>query len=169
MPADDPKPAAKRHLPILQAPRDPPSPPPAAPEEEDRPPWRRVALGAAATFLVWLPLSALVETLVRRLLVVDDLAAAAPSAGAILVAAHAFAFFLGAFAGGAVPARIGADRPRREGALAGATAALLAWLIALAQGAAGGALVWALLLVILVTLGAAAGTLGARLVQRLRR
>lgn len=167
MAPDEPKPSEKRRLPILQSAPEPPRGPHDE-AEEDRPAWRRMALGVAATFLVWLPLSALVEAIVRRVFAVHAAQEAAPSAGPALISGHALAFCAGALAGGVLVGRLGADRARREGALTGGLAALLSWLIALGQGTPGGALVWALLLVILMTLGGGAGSVGGRLGERFR-
>lgn len=155
MAAEEPKPAEKRRLPVLQSAGEPPQDGP----EEDRPPWRRVALGVAMTFLVWLPLSALVDA--------TSAAGAWPASG--ILAGHALAFCAGALSGGALAGWLGAERSRREGALVGAVAALLAWVLALTMGAPGGGLVWGLLLVLLVTMGGGAGAAGGRLGERLRR
>ncbi len=154
MAAEEPKPAEKRRLPVLQSAPEPPQDGP----EGDRPPWRRVALGAAGTFLVWLPLSALV----------DATSAAHAWATSGIIAGHAAGFCAGALAGGALAGWLGAERARRGRALVGAFAALLAWVLALTMGAPGGGLVWGLLLVILVTMGGGAGAAGGRLGERLR-
>lgn len=137
------------------------------PPEEERPPWHWVALGAAATFLVWLPLAALAESLVRRPVTSAD-ARGEMGAGLWLLAAHALAFCTGAFAGGLLVGRLGGKAGRKEATLAGIAAGALAWLIALVQGAPGGALVWGLLLVIITSLGGFAGALGGRAGLRLR-
>jgi hypothetical protein len=153
MAAEEPKPAEKRRLPMLQSAPEPPR----DAAGEDRPAWRRVALGVTATFLVWLPLAALLPK--------PD---AASGTDPVLAAVHMLAFCTGALAGGALAGGLGAERARREGALSGAGAAVVAWLAAVTQGAAGGAVLWGVMLVILATLGAGAGSAGGRLGERLR-
>ena len=152
--ADEPKPDGKRRLPVLQTRDDPP--------EEERPPWHWIGLGAVATFLAWLPLAALAETVTRRLVTIDDARGAPAPAGLWLVAAHALAFFAAGFLGGLLVGRAGGKAGRREATLSGAAAGGLAWLIAAAQGTPGGALVWGLLLLIITLLGALAGHAGGR-------
>jgi MFS family permease len=151
--------APKRRLPVLQTRDEPPETP-----EEDRPPRHWIAIGAAATFLVWLPLATLAVTIVGRLFGAEE----APGARVWMISGHTLAFFAGAFAGGLLVGRLGGKAGRQEATLAGIAAGVLAWLIALTQGAPGGALVWGLLLVIIATVGGLAGMLGGRLGLRMR-
>jgi MFS family permease len=138
------------------------------PKLEERPPWRWISLGAVATFLVWLPLAALVERVVQPLAAPSATADTSGAARLLIVGAHALAFFAGAFAGGLLVGRLGGKAGRREAALAGAAAGTLAWLIAASQGTAGGGLTWGLLLVIMAMVGAGGGALGGSLGLRLR-
>lgn len=156
--AEEHQPDGKRRLPVLQGRHDPPGEPPV----EERPPWRWVPIGAAATFLAWLPLAALAEGVTRRLVAIEDARGAPAPAGIWLVAAHALAFFVAGSLGGLLVGRAGGKAGRREATLAGAAAGALAWLIAAAQGTPGGALVWGSLLVIITGLGAIAGHAGGR-------
>ncbi|MFO0590173.1 MAG: hypothetical protein U0441_21705 [Polyangiaceae bacterium] len=139
------------------------------PPEEERPPWHWIPLGAFATFLVWLPLAAGTERIVRHFLDAAD-ARGEPiaAAGLVLLCGHAVAFALGATCAGVLVGRLGKGIGRREAPLGGALAAALAWLIAANQGTPGGPLVWGLLLVILCSLGAAFGSLGGTLGKRWR-
>jgi MFS family permease len=147
---------------VLQANGEPP--------EEERPPWHWVPLGAFATFLVWLPLSAFTERVVRHFMEAAEANGGhLMAAGVGLVAGHAGAFFAGSLAGGVLVGRLGAGAGRREAAMGGALAGLLAWLIAAAQGTPGGALVWGLLVVIIATIGAGGGALGGSLGLRWKR
>jgi hypothetical protein len=165
--AEQQKPGGKRRLPVLQSREEPPAadPPPAA---DERPPARWVAIGAAATFLAWLPLAALAEASTRRLVAVEDGRGVPAPAGVWLVAAHAFAFFAAGVLGGLLVGRAGGAAGRREATLAGAGAGALAWLIAAAQGTPGGAIVWGPLLALIAGLGAIAGYVGGRIGLRLR-
>jgi tRNA-(ms[2]io[6]A)-hydroxylase len=151
-------PAPKRRLPVLNQ-KEP------QPEAEERPPWHWVPLGSFATFLLWLPMSALVEPLTKRGAGEDGGAAA----GAQVVIGHALAFFLAAFGAGVLVGRVGARAERKHAALGGALAAVLAWLIAAGQGTPGGAIVWGALLAILALLGTGAALLGGITGIRWRR
>ncbi len=182
MATNESTPPKKRHLPILNQPSvgeghlgtaAEPEASGAVEKAEDRPVWRRVSYGVVATFLVWLPLSVLVETAMRG-------GEGQERGGSLaLVALHGTAFLVGALAGGAVTARfVGAPSSAapsaapptrlavRQGAIAGGAAAGLAWAIAIAQGAHGGAVVWGVLLLILLVLGGSAGGLGGRLFRK---
>lgn len=157
------RPPEKRRLPVLQS-----KPADDEPPLEDRPPWRWISLGAVATFLVWLPLAALVERVVQPLAAPLEGSDANGAARLWAVGAHAFAFLVGAFAGGFLVGRLGGKAGRREATLAGVAAGALAWLIAASQGTAGGALTWGLLLVIMAMVGGGGGALGGSLGLRLR-
>lgn len=158
--------APKRRLPVLQTRDEPPAPP-----DEERPPWHWSPIGAVATFLVWLPLAALAESLTRTAASPADPSAAVPAASLWMLPAQTLAFFVGAFAGGFVVGRLGGKAGRKEATLAGVLAGVLAWLITLTQGPPSGAfmaLVYALMLVILATIGGGAALLGGRVGLRLR-
>lgn len=159
--ADEQKADGKRRLPVLQTRDDPPPP------EEERPPWRWVAIGATATFLVWLPLILLVDLVARRPAVSDGAPPPATEALA-LVAAHTVVFVVAAGLGGLLVGRLGGKAGRKEATLSGVAAGTLAWLIAASQGVPGGALVWGLMLLLLAGLGALGGLVGGRLGLRWR-
>src|SRR4051812_10830835 len=114
--AEQETPAPKRRLPVLQD--EPESREPA--EGEERPSWHWVPLGAFATFLLWLPMSALAEHLVKRAVVADDAAGVQAAAGLWIVGGHAIAFCLGAFGAGVLVGRAGATAGRKHAALGGA-------------------------------------------------
>jgi len=145
---------------VLQTKDEPPSP------DEDRPPWHWAPIGAVATFLVWLPLAALAESLTA-----GTTAGEPATSGVFRLSAQALACFAGAFAGGLLVGRLGGKAGRKEATLSGLLASAIAWLIALSQSDPSSAfmwLVWCLLLVILATIGGAAALLGGRLGLRLR-
>ncbi|WP_437732532.1 hypothetical protein [Sorangium sp. So ce1335] len=141
----------KRKLPVLQGGGD---------EGEDRPPWHWVALGTVATFIAWLPLAGLVNTLLRRMLEGAGDAEAPARVRVAMVALNVVAFALAGVAGGYLVGRFGGRAGRREAAASGAVVATLAWALALAEGAPAGALGWALLLVVMVAIGSAASYAG---------
>lgn len=154
--AEEPPPDGKRRLPVLQG-RGAPGEP-----EEERPPWHWIPLGAAATFLAWLPLATLAESGTRRLLAVEEARGANAAAGVWLLVAHALAFFTAAFLGGLLVGRASTKAGLREATLAGMGAGALAWVLGVSQGTPGGALVWGILLAIMAALGAGAARLGGR-------
>jgi hypothetical protein len=109
--------ATKRRLPLLQ---------PAADEPDSRPRWQWIAFGALATFVVWLPLSALTAMAAARW---STRAASgeAPGVPAAYAAASVVALSAAAWAGGFTIGKWG-DRGlgARDGALAGLAAAAVA-------------------------------------------
>ncbi|WP_437673674.1 hypothetical protein [Sorangium sp. So ce131] len=130
-------------------------------EGEDRPPWQWIALGAAAIFLVWLPLAGLANTLLLRALEPTGDAATPPSARLVTLGLiNVLAFAIAGLAGGYLVGRFGGRAGRREAAASGAAVAATAWAFALAQGALTGALGSAFLLVVLVAIGGAASYAG---------
>ncbi|WP_433930124.1 hypothetical protein AB3662_39970 [Sorangium cellulosum] len=142
----------KRKLPVLQSSGDE--------EGEDRPPWHWIALGTVATFIAWLPLAGLVNTLLRRMLERAGEAEAPTRVRLAMVGLNVIAFALAGVAGGYLVGRFGGRAGRREAAASGAVVAALAWALALADGAPAGALGWALLLVVMVAIGSAASYAG---------
>ncbi|WP_437966377.1 hypothetical protein WMF04_43375 [Sorangium sp. So ce260] len=150
----------KRRLPVLQSGGDD--------EGEERPPWHWIALGTVATFIVWLPLAGLANTLLRRMLERTGDAAAQGSVRFAMVGLNAIAFALAGVAGGYLVGRFGGRAGRREAAASGAVVAALAWALALTEGAPAGALVWALLLAVMVAIGGASSYVGGRAGLRAR-
>jgi tRNA-(ms[2]io[6]A)-hydroxylase len=143
VPNDD----GKRRLPVLSG------APPEEPDEE-RPPWHWSAIGAVASFLVWLPLATAAAVLSRSLLG-DD--AGAPRAPLAMVGLHAGGFALGCAAGGFLVGRFGGRAGPRQAAVSGLLVAAVAWSVGVAAaglagvggltaapvlGALGGATAW---------------------------
>jgi len=156
--------AGKRRLPIVREPEL------ADASDEERPPWHWSAIGAVAVFCAWLPLAALVNALMRRLLEDGGTEAAlAASQRYLMIGANALAFLLASFAGGLLVGRFGAKVGRKEATVSGLVAAAIAWALAALQGARSGLLVWLLLLVVVAVLGAAASRLGGVVGLRMRR
>lgn len=153
-------PSSKRRLPVLQARHGDDEP------SEDRPPWHWVGIGTVATFLVWLPLAALIATLLRRMLAGSD--DPSPRVQFVMAALNLIAFLIAGFAGGLLVGRFGGRAGAREATGGGATTAAVAWALVLARGAPAGVLFWVMLLVVLATLGGGAAYGGGRLGLRLR-
>lgn len=152
----------KKRLPVLQSEGD-------DDEAQDRPPWHWSAIGMIATFLAWLPLASIANTLVARMLRSVDpaedaaLAAAAPvKVRAIMIGLNALCFALAALAGGYLVGRFGGRAGRKEATVSGLLAAVLAWGIAVAQAQVVELLVWGLLLIAVSAIGAGAAYLGGR-------
>lgn len=165
-------PDKKRRLPILQRETSADEPP-----EEDRPPWHWVGFAVVATFLVWLPLSALAGKLGSVLIARAEADLPVPRTGPVplpagtqisLAALQLVGFLIAAFAGGLLVGRFGGKAGPREGAVGGFIAALLACALAAVSTHGAGGAIWALLFVILGTLGSLAGWLGARFGQTRR-
>lgn len=169
--AGDPKPSPKRHLPVLND--KPPASArgehdPGDPLAEERAPWRWVALGIVATFLVWLPVEVLVGTLVQPLVARSEEDGAPGSLRLWIVAAHTLAYAVGTFAGGVLVGRLGGKAGRREAAVAGAGAGVLAWVLTMSLGMPGSALTKGLMLALIALIGAGGGVLGGALGVRWR-
>lgn len=157
-----------RRLPVIQN---------AAPEDAAaslRPPWQWTAIGAGLVFTIWIPL-AMLATLVGRVAServagssdpqrITEFRASASAGRALLYVVCAIgpviaSFVISCFAGGALVGRFGGRAGKNEAMLAGAIAALAAWLIAVL----GGALVpWPVAVGSLLTFGVI-GTLFGRL------
>jgi hypothetical protein len=152
-------PAPKRRLPVVQ-PRD-------DDEALPRPPWQRVAIGAAATLLAWVLLAnvggALASAAARS---IDG-----PAAAIVALGVHLGALSLAAMLGGVLAARSGAVSAR-EPALAGGAAVIVGWSLAGLRGAGGdgdpAGVGFAAALVVLAAIGASAAALGARVDRRFR-
>lgn len=145
----------KRRLPVLSS-----APPP---DEPPRPPWHWVGFGAVSIFAAWLPLSALAQLVLRRLLLArfgsgaDEAEIAARlremSAGAqarqmlMLAVPHLVALALGAFTGAWLIGRFGSGITRREPAMAGFFAGFVACVLTFA---ASGGISWPPLVVIVL-------------------
>lgn len=153
-----------RRLPVIQskAPEDA--------EAQARPPWHWVLIGAGIAFTSWIPLAMLALWAGRKLAAsVADLSRPEALSGGERVAAGAaillpllVSFVVACAGAGALVGRFGGRAGRREAALAGAVAALAAWLIALASGALAPWPVAAASGLVLLCAGAAAGWLGGR-------
>ena len=133
----------KRRLPLLAS-----SPEPE--ETPDRPPWHWAGLGAMAVFFAWLPLAALVGSIIARVLrgaPEGGMAGAPLEVRLLMIGLHALAFAIASAAGGFLVGRFGGLAGRREAMASGALAAVVAWAIAFAQAPKTAFLVWALLLV----------------------
>jgi MFS family permease len=162
-------PEQRRRLPVLQSNDEGKG---GGGEGEDRPPWHWSAIGAVATFVVWLPLAFLTAALLKGVLHGGDRIdpeTASRAAVAAVIVLNALAFALGAFAAGLLVGRVGGKAGRREATVSGLAAAVIAWGYAAADGARSGLLVWALLLALMAGLGAGSAYLGGRLGLRLRR
>lgn len=180
--------AARRKLPILQEPK--PSPGDASPGDGDgedgapRPRWHWVGFGTVAIFAVWLPLAYAAEALKRGVVssyvggaetreevaarIVAMSAAERTKLAAVQALPHLLALALAAFAGGLLVGRFGQGTRVREAALAGASTAAIALVVAwraIAEGGGGALLV--VLVPSLVAVGFAAW--GGRTGVRMRR
>ncbi|MFT3766343.1 MAG: hypothetical protein QM820_12655 [Minicystis sp.] len=89
----------------------------ADPTDEDRPPWHWSGIGAVGVFVFWLPLALLVNGVLS------------PRSGAATVVLNATAFALASFGAGALVGRFGGRAGRREAAVSGLVAAVIAWLV----------------------------------------
>lgn len=145
-------------------------------EDQDRPPWQWSIIGAVAVFLAWLPLAALLNTLVARALrsaappdSADISAAATPLARAVIMGANAFCFAIAALGGGYLVGRFGGRAGVRQAMTSGLVAAVVAWLLAAAQSPEKSPLVWIPLVLLLAGLGGGAAYLGGRLGRRAAR
>lgn len=156
-----PAPAPKRRLPVLQSSAD-------DDEGEERPPWHWVALGTMATFIAWLPLAGLTNTLLRQALERADTAETPASIRIAMVGFNVLAFVLAGLAGGFLVGRFGGRAGGREATASGVVVAAIAWAIALGQGAPAGVLGWTMLLVVMVSLGGGASYAGGRAGLRVR-
>jgi hypothetical protein len=148
----------KRRLPVLSSPSEPDEPP--------RPPWHWVGFGAVAIFATWLPLSALAQTVLRRMLLarfgsnVDEAEIGARlramSAGEqarqmmMIAVPHLVALALGAFGGAWLIGRWGSGLTRREPAMAGFFAGFVACILAFASS---GGISWPPLVVVVLATG----------------
>jgi MFS family permease len=158
----------KRRLPVLSSASEPDEPP--------RPPWHWVGFGAVAIFATWLPLSALAQLVLRRMLLarfgseVDEAEMGARlramTAGEqarqvmMLAVPHLVALAIGAFAGGMLVGRYGGVT-RREPAMAGFFAGFVACVLAFASS---GGISWPPLVVVVLATGfaGAGGVVGLR-------
>ncbi len=134
----------KRHLPIVSSKAAPTQAPgsDSGDDEPPRPPWHWIGFGVVAIFGAWLPLAWLAARIVRGWLErrfptaasAEDVSVAfaemAPgeraSLTAMLALPHLVALALAAFAGGYLVGRWGEGTTRREPALAGLFAGLVA-------------------------------------------
>jgi tRNA-(ms[2]io[6]A)-hydroxylase len=142
----------KRHLPVV------PSAPPADPEE-DRPPWHWSAIGVVGIFVFWLPLSMLAGRL------------AADSGPRAQMGVHGAAYALACFSAGLLVGRFGGRAGRREAALGGVAAAIVATLLAanaVVASTAQLAFLLGLMVLVLALLGGGAAWAGAALGLRRR-
>ena len=159
----------KRRLPLLAS-----SPEPEGEETPDRPPWHWAGLGAMAVFFAWLPLAALVGSIIARLLrgasaEGGGMADAPLEVRLLMIGLHALAFAIAAALGGFLVGRFGGLAGRKEAAASGAVAAAVAWAIAFAQASKTALLVWALLLLAIGAVGALGGYVGGRVGLSQRR
>jgi MFS family permease len=145
--------AEKRRLPVLQNKSEDEA-------EVERPPWHWSAIGVVAIFLGWLPLVMVVDALLAKMAPSDGENVAASTRIGTLVAVGS-SFALACFGAGYLIGRFGDRAGKREATVAGAAAAVVAWLIGLRGGATGGVLTWAVLLVVLVALAAPVCRFGA--------
>lgn len=137
----------KRRLPVVSS----TGPDSGEAEDPPRPPWHWIGFGVVAIFGAWLPLAWLAARVVRGWLerslpgatTPEEIAAASAAMSAsertsltiTLVVPHLVALGLGAFTGGWLVGRYGVGTTRREPALAGLFAGLVACV--LAAGASG--------------------------------
>jgi tRNA-(ms[2]io[6]A)-hydroxylase len=151
----------KRRLPLIAS-----SPEPEGEETPDRPPWHWAGLGAMAVFFAWLPLAALVGSIIARVLrsAPDGGMAGAPlEVRLLMIGLHALAFAMASAMGGFLVGRYGGLAGWKEAAASGAVAAVVAWAIAFAQAPKTAILVWVLLLVAIGAVGALGGFVGGRI------
>lgn len=170
---------AKRHLPVLNAPKpaskSKSAPPPEADDEapEVRPGWHWVGFGAVAVFGAWLPLAYVSQWFVSGFLQRRMGHAASPEEVASWLSSlsqaartqiilwtivpHALALSLASFAGGYI---VGRYAPRYIGVRGGASSGLGAGLVAVVLSVSASGFSPALLVVLLLTTLFAAG--GAR-------
>ena len=159
----------KRRLPVLSSPSEPDEPP--------RPPWHWVGFGAVAIFAAWLPLSALAQIVLRRMLLARfgseadeaEIAARLRAMTAseqgrqvmMLAVPHLVALAIGASAGGWLIGRFGGGITRREPAMAGFFAGFVACVLAFASS---GGVSWPPLVVVVLATGFAwsGGVVGLR-------
>lgn len=147
----------KRRLPLL------PSGPTAEAPEEERPPWHWSAIGVVATFLVWLPLSALMAKLGARIADAAAVPEGAPVPLHVYVAvggSQLLGFVIAVFAGGFLVGRFGGKAGRKEAATGGFITAAVAWALTAAQPASPGPIKLVALLVVMGGLAAGVGWLG---------
>jgi tRNA-(ms[2]io[6]A)-hydroxylase len=129
---------------------------------DERPPWHWVALGVVATFVVWLPLAGLANTVLQRMLERATDTELPPSVRLAMVGLNVLAFVIAGAAGGYLVGRFGGRAGQREASASGVVVATIAWGIALTQEARAGVLGWSVLLVVMVTIGSAASYAGGR-------
>ncbi len=139
--------APKRRLPML------PKAEVADESDEDRPPWHWAGIGAAAVFFAWLPLAYIVNGPLGGLFSGGTVAKVAA------VALNLAAFVIGSFGGGYLVGRFGGQAGVKEATVAGAGAAVFAWMLAASQ-ARSGLLVWIMMLTGMAMLGAGAARIG---------
>jgi hypothetical protein len=150
---------AKRRLPLLQANADGGS------DEPARPLWQWVVFGAAAIFVAWVPLSAVVATIAKRVLVHASDPVAIGRAALATTIAYAAELAVGALCGGYLVGRWGpAGVGVREAALAGVVAAVALALAETATGASRSGATFGLVFVALWAplMAALGGRLGVR-------
>jgi len=157
----------RKRLPVIQEPPD-------DDEAQDRPAWHWAGIGMIAIFLVWLPLASLVNALIARSIrgveaSPDAPSAASPEAQVVMVASNALCFVIAAIAGGYLVGRFGGRAGRREAAASGASAAAIAWSIAIAGSVKEGYAVWFLLLLVMAVTGFGAAYVGGLVGLRGRR
>jgi tRNA-(ms[2]io[6]A)-hydroxylase len=118
-----------------------------------------------AVFFAWLPLAALVGSIVARVLrdaPEGGMAGAPVEVRSLMIGLHALAFAIASAMGGFLVGRFGGLAGRREAMASGAVAAVVAWGIAFAQAPKTAVLVWVLLLLAISAVGALGGYLGGR-------
>lgn len=173
---------ARRHLPVLNDTKPPPSS--VEPEDDERPAWHWIGFGTVAIFAAWLPLAYVAQAATRSLAArwfaeAAALGAAAPDAEGsaalaraldamtpaeralrmtVLASPNALAFALAAFGGGFLVGRFARHGGPREAALSGACAAFVA--VVIAWG--GASLVYAATAAVIVVLAVAFAALGGR-------
>lgn len=156
----------KRRLPLIAS-----SPEPEGEGTPDRPPWHWAGLGAMAVFFAWLPLAALVGSIIARVLrsaPEGGMAGAPLEVRLLMIGLHALAFVIASGLGGFLVGRFGGLAGRREASASGAVAAVVAWGIAFMQAPKTALLVWALLLIAIGAVGALGGFVGGRIGLALR-
>jgi len=146
----------KRRLPVLQSGPSGEEPGP------ERPGWQWAVLGAVAIVIAWLPLAALVNSVLAKTVLGGP---PSPSQAAALVVANGAAFLLASFAGGYLVGRFGGSAGAREAAIAGVLGAAVGCAMAVGQrrpGADLGVGGWALVILVVAGIGAGGGLLGGR-------